>query len=225
MKKGLLLIVAICMIYTMQGQNQVISVCGEASGVLAAQYASFTVILSDAECSMRFPDLQSKQKGYTELTKEFKIAAADNEFIAESTTRQNDYEGAKDVHTVSYRLTIRESSNFMIFQARLEDEIDGSVITLERAEFGDNNASREQILIRAYADAKHRAEVLVKQANGKLGKIVSMTEELEDKGGSVIEELFKADKMYKRDRSAYAYTELFPSFHVLIRVTYEWIPN
>jgi hypothetical protein len=147
------------------GQIKSLSVFGEAKGLLAADYAVFTVTMDDQECSVRFPDLQAKQKRYVELTKEFKVPAADNALLEEKTTRMANYDGMKDVHMARYQLTLRDSDQFMQFMKMLDEEIPGSDLAITTVEFGDKNAERELVLTQAFTDAKHRAEVLAKQGN------------------------------------------------------------
>jgi uncharacterized protein YggE len=207
------------------GQIKSLSVFGEADGVLAADYAVFSVTMDDQECSVRFPDLQAKQKRYVELTKEYQVPSADNELLEEKTTRMANYDGMKDVHMARYQLTLRNSDQFMQFMKILDEEIPGSDLTITRVEFGDKNAERELILTRAFSDAKHRAEVLAKQGNGKLGKLISISEERFNEDSNVLETLFTIDKKFKKDASAYSYSQLFPTFSVLIRVEFEFTPN
>lgn len=207
------------------GQIKSLSVFGEAKGLLAADYAVFTVTMDDQECSVRFPDVQAKQKRYVELTKEFKVPAADNALLEEKTTRMANYDGMKDVHMARYQLTLRDSDQFMQFMKMLDEEIPGSDLAITSVEFGDKNAERELVLTQAFTDAKHRAEVLAKQGNGKLGKIVSISEERFNEDTNVLETLFTIDKKFKKDASAYSFSQLFPTFSILIRVEFEFTPN
>jgi Protein of unknown function (DUF541) len=204
---------------------QTLSVCGEAKGVLSPSFAIFNVTIDDGDCSARFPDIHSKQKRYAEITKAYAIPASDNVFVDEKTMRVDDYEGAKDVHIVNYLVTCRNADTMMLFINAIESEIPGTDVSLSHVEFGENNATREMILTKAYADAKHRAEVLAKLGNGKAGKMLSITEERFNEEGSILETLFNADKKYKKDDYAYAFTQLFPNFNILIRVDFEFIPN
>jgi uncharacterized protein YggE len=220
----LLLVTAITMQFCAFGQNnKTISVLGEASGKLDPEYAIFQVVLTDADCSARFPDIQSKQRKYTEITKEYGIVAADNVLISESVKRVDNYEGAKDVHMVTYNLTVRKRESMLAIVSDLDGQIPGTRATIFEVVFGDNNAAREAILKQAYNDARHRAEVMAKQSGATLGQIIAIKEERYDEGGSVIERLFTADKMYKRDEIAAGYLQLFPEFSITVRLEFELI--
>lgn len=219
----LLLVMSVVTTLGAHGQNKIISVLGEAKGNLDPEYAVFLVVITDADCSSRFPDIQSKQRRYAELTKEQGVPSTDNVLVGESTRREENYDGAKDVHTVSYHLTLRKKESMLMTTASLESEIPGTRVSLNSVEFGDNNATREGILKEAYADARHRAEVLAKQSGSTLGAIVGIKEEHFDEGGTVLERIFMADKLYKRDDMAAGYLKLFPEFSITVRLDFELI--
>jgi len=223
--KSIYFIILILFFISTECMAQTLSVCGEGKGVLTPDYAVFDVVIDDADCSARFPDVQSKIKKYTEITKDYKIASSDNVFQDEKTTRMDHYEGAKDVHAVFYQLTLRDANAILRFIDQIDEDIPGAEARLNRVEFGNNNKTREAILTKAFEDAKHRAETLAQQGNSKIGKMLSIKEERFNEESSVLETLFNADKKYKKDAYAYAFSQIFPSFNILIRVEFELIPN
>ncbi len=224
MKHSTLFLIAIfAFVQGVCGQNKTISVLGEAKGTLNPEYAVFEVQLTDEDCSSRFPDIQSKQRRYAEVTKDNGIPAADNLFLKDVVRRQESYDGAKDVHLVSYQVTVRNRETILYFIGALESDIPGTKVIISEVEFGNSNATREVILSKAYADARHRAEVFAKESGATLGQVLAIKEEHFDDGGSVIERIFMADKLYKRDAVAAGYLRLFPDFSVTVRIDFELI--